>query len=169
MVRSKKSMIIFILIIVICTCIIVLKWEHELPFEKIGSFDWKVPIQENPIFGTQWYSLSIFPESYIPLDAFADLYKQATGLDYTDVYTFDFENYTYIVVNGYELQSISYNHWDIWGKFTGVYKWYHGKVVLVDSGNACAINIYRIEHMLIESDEHARGLGQMDSRIVILH
>ena len=88
-------------------------------------------------------------------------------MNITDTYEFDFDNYTYIVVAGHELQSISYNRWDIWGRFTSKDPWYHGKVVLLPEENKRAINIYRIERILITSDEHSRG-SIMDRRIVIL-
>lgn len=168
MLKNKIIVAKLILVIAIILCICFLKKENEITFEKIGSFDWIKPItSENPPFGTLWWSITQKPESYISLASFSDLYKRATGLDIMDTYEFDFDNYTYIVVAGHELQSISYNQWDVWGKFTAKYPWYHGKVVLVTAENKNAINIYRIERILITSDQHSRG-SVMDRRIVIL-
>lgn len=169
MFRNKILVATLILVIAIILCICFLKKENEIKFVKIGSFDWWKPISsDNPPFGALWWSITQAPESYISLASFSDLYKRATGLNITDTYEFDFDNYTYIVVAGYELQNISYNRWDIWGRFTSKDPWYHGKVVLLPEENKRAINIYRIERILITSDEHSRGSMMDDRRIVIL-
>ena len=110
MFRNKILVATLILVIAIILCICFLKKENEIKFVKIGSFDWLNPISsDNRPFGTLWWSITQAPESYISLASFSDLYKRATGLNITDTYEFDFDNYTYIVVAGYELQNISYN------------------------------------------------------------
>ena len=155
MLRNKILVATLILVIAIILCVCFLKKENEIKFVKIGSFDWLNPISsDNRPFGTLWWSITQAPESYISLASFSELYKRATGLNITDTYEFDFDNF-------------SYNRWDIWGRFTSKDPWYHGKVVLLPEENKRAINIYRIERILITSDEHSRG-STMDRRIVIL-
>ena len=105
MLRRKKLWIILTILIIICISVFVMvhinqRWV-EIPFDYFGCLskdtDYRSP-DGKPIETTLcWYSLSEKPYSERGPDK--EMYKQ---------FEFDFDNYTYIVCQGYKLKSFKY-------------------------------------------------------------
>lgn len=152
----KKFLAIMIIVLVLAAVICFLKYERNVPFEKIGSFEWTDEIHRDgyPPPGRFWLSLYQNPQSYFSFENAQKLYNHATGKEIEDQFEFDFDNYTYVVVSGHELVDLSYNYWNIEGRFKSANPVFHGRVELKTAENKRSINIYRIERMLINSDEH---------------
>ena len=74
------------------------------------------------------------------------------------IQTMDLNKYVYIVCQGYTLKKLSWNRFNIWGRFSP-YAIYHGKVELGIDCQPNDINIYRIQKMNIDSDMHDRWSG----------
>jgi len=154
--KMKKIITMIIIVLIIAIVILFLKYERSVPFEKIGSFEWTNEIHRDdyPPLGRFWWCLYQNPESYISYENAQDLYNYTTGKEIETQFTFDFENYTYVVVSGHELIDLSYNYWNVEGRFKSPNPVFHGRAKLKTAENKKSINIYRIERMLINSDEH---------------
>ncbi len=168
--NRTKTLIVGIVLISVLICIMATySKDQEISFEYVTSFEWIRDINaDKPVFGTLWWALYGYPESYISLDAFDEMFHIATNRNREDIIHFDFDSYTYIILEGHELIRLCYNEREVWGRFTAKYPIYHGKVWIKPSQNQRTINIYRIKKMLINSDEHHRSIPR-DSGIIIVN
>ena len=141
--------VISVAALIICCrfTVFLMKEERKVPFE----FEAELTVYD-PDMNPQEYDLW-FPISDWEWREWLGDYCNIDSID------FDFDQYTYIATCGYSLEELTYNYWNMWGKFSKV-KTFHGRVVLKDDCSREIVKIYRIEKMRISNDVHGlRGLA----------
>lgn len=161
MLRRKKLWIILTILIIICISVFVMvhinqRWV-EIPFDYFGCLskdtDYRSP-DGKPIETTLcWYSLSEKPYSERGPDK--EMYKQ---------FEFDFDNYTYIVCQGYKLKSFKYRQ-PLFGEKRKGYAFCEGFAELTLDGLPNTAYIYRIPKMWVEPKWNSNTI-ESDSMIV---
>ena len=129
----------------------------EIPFDYFGCLskdtDYRSP-DGKPIETTLcWYSLSEKPYSERGPDK--EMYKQ---------FEFDFDNYTYIVCQGYKLKSFKYRQ-PLFGEKRKGYAFREGFAELTLDGLPNTAYIYRIPKMWVEPKWNSNTI-ESDSMIV---
>ena len=119
------------------------KWK-EVTFEFVGSFELDKDYRDqNGIpykSSLRWYSLSAEPYS-----------ERGPEKQMTEIFSFDYEHYTYIVCMGYNLVQLKWQG-ILWGPKWSDYSLRRGFAYLGLDCSPRAANIYRIEKMWIEPD-----------------
>lgn len=126
--------------------IFILKREIKVDFEYVD----KLSIYADDRIGYDiWFPLNDIHGTEITTESLKD-HCDIGMLD------FEFEKYTYILVEGYELLELSYNHFDVWGRLSKN-PVYHGRVVLKKDPPKNVLNVYRINADInIRNDIHWR-------------
>jgi len=145
------------IILIICVCIILcaivpihkyMKKERPVPFEFIGCLE-----ERGSALGGRVWSRIEGPNG---TECTRDNLRRYCDIDDIEM---DFEEYTYIVVEGYSIKSMTYNYVDVWGRFSG-YMRFNPRVELVDEGHPEMLYFYRIkEEYHIRNDYHWPGFN----------
>ena len=148
----KKLAVCLMILAIISAGAYWLLGEKPIRFSYVTSINTSSAFREED--DTIWLAIYDNPVSYIPPQYFDWLFEHYGATNNID---FDFENYAYVVVFGYELKRLTYSELYTFGRFTGAYKRYYGKVWVSKRCPENQINIYRISKMFIGCDDHDSG------------
>lgn len=146
----------FIVIIGVAFCILNLNKDHFLEFDFVASFDVEEQLIEESAFA--WTSL--ISEEYEPICSI-DYIEGQFGIGEALSKQIDTDKYSYVVVFGNELKTISYNLCDARTKYLGfIPKQKIAKVVL-SKNKTSSIYVYRIKKCNIVNDYYGNGFDMV--------